>query len=216
MPLAGAQTVSRRDGFPRRPSPLFPSVPVLAESGQCGDPNYFFMTYSFEGYNKVEVAKEGAGREYTSTRSGKQAHVSGTARITVGQGFVTTGSISATIGAVGFQPVDELRELVVLPVAPLVVVAQGALLRELLGDVLDDRRDSCQAKVLRRSETHVAGVDRPVSRREERPPPEEVGVSLDALDEVLEALVLDASRVPGRWVETVEGDGRWSHILFRS
>ena len=101
------------------------------------------------------------------------------------------------VAAVGSQPVEQRRQVVLFPLAPLGVVAEGTLAGELVGDVLDDGRDFEHAEVLGGPVAHVAGVDGAVGLGEDRPPPEELGVGLDRAAEVLEALVLDGAGVPG-------------------
>src|SRR5690606_33811066 len=87
------------------------------------------------------------------------------------------------------------------------VVAQGTLLRELLGDVLKDGGNALVAEVLGGAVTHVAGVDGPVSHREHGTAPEKFGVTLDRPAEVLEALVPDAAGVPGGRAKLREWNG---------
>ncbi len=93
------------------------------------------------------------------------------------------------------------------------VVAQRALLRKFLGDVLDDGRNGRHAEVLSGPVAHVAGVDGAVCRIEDRAPPQEVRVGLDALHEVLKALVLDRPRVPRRRLQAVERHGLHGGLL---
>jgi hypothetical protein len=86
------------------------------------------------------------------------------------------------------------------------VVAQGPLARQLVRYILNDGRDRRHAEVLGGAVAHVAGVDRAVGLGQYGPAPEEVGIGLDRGAEVLEALVLDAARVP---VGRVQGRQRY-------
>ena len=111
------------------------------------------------------------------------------------------------VAAVSLQSFQESSEVVLLPLTPLLVVAEGALAGELVGHLLDDGGEFERPEVLGGAVAHVAGVDSAVGLGEDGPSPEKLGVCFDAAAEVLEALVLDRAVVPGRGPEGEQRDG---------
>jgi hypothetical protein len=112
------------------------------------------------------------------------------------------------IRALLLQLAQQRGELVLLPLAELVVVPQRPLFRELLRDVTQDGGDVRPAELLGRPQAHVAREHRAVERRQDRALPEEVRIDLEGVAELLEARVFNETRVPGRGVELGEWDAR--------
>jgi hypothetical protein len=101
---------------------------------------------------------------------------------------------------------DQRSEVLLQPLTPLRVVAQGAFFRQLFGDVHQHGGDALPAQMLGCAVAHVAGEDGAVLRREDGPQPEELRVGFQRAAEVLEALVLDRPGVPRGGRECDERD----------